>query len=522
MHKRCLLPFVVALSSAPVQAEDPFALIEIPVANRAIQADLRDVDGDGAADLLWTSLEGQPPRERRQLRAHYQRRDGGFESVPDWQHPMPGGVAAYDLADLDGRPGVELVLMRRNGLEVLSLFGRRLDLRVYPVPGPPTLAATTDERGVDRLRIVRDGLVAGPLLIVPGFGETTVLGADGAVRGVLRAGARANYFLPPRPGPTIAESEMEIYFDHPRIGIADTDGDGRADVIASNRHELRVFRQREDGRFEPEPDQRIPLERLTPEDHARSAGSVRVEPSDFDGDGRADLLVSSSRGSLFAADTEAAVHLNRDGTWNLAQPDQVFRTEGGLTSSQLIDIDGDGRVELMSARIPTGVLEIVEFLLTRAIDAQVSLRRGGSERPFEEKPSETRTLDIGVSFETFRPLGFIPTLEPDLNGDGHLDYIGSGDGDELQIHLGSPENGYRKLHASQDFDTTGRIRFGDLQGDGLADFVIYDPRRPGSSIRIAINRGVLPGSPEPELRLRAADARAAQPAETGESRRAAR
>ena len=41
---------------------------------------------------------------------------------------------------------------------------------------------------------------------------------------------------------------------------------------------------------------------------------------------------------------------------------------------------------------------------------------------------------------------------------------------------------------------SGRIRFGDLEADGLTDLVIYDPRRPGRPIRIAHNRGVLPKS----------------------------
>ncbi len=146
----------------------------------------------------------------------------------------------------------------------------------------------------------------------------------------------------------------------------------------------------------------------------------------------------------------------------------------------------------------------MEVLLTRAIDAEFAIHRHGGDAPFDPRPWQTRKLDVGMSFETFRPLGFIPTLEADLNGDGHRDFVGSGDGDELEVHLGSPKEGFRKRHASQPLDTAGRIRFGDLEGDGLSDFVIYDPRRQGAPIRIGANRGVLPGTKPPRPVLRPA------------------
>ena len=42
--------------------------------------------------------------------------------------------------------------------------------------------------------------------------------------------------------------------------------------------------------------------------------------------------------------------------------------------------------------------------------------------------------------------------------------------------------------------TSGRLRGGDWNGDGLADLVLYDPRMPGAPLSIATNRGLLPGT----------------------------
>lgn len=486
---------IAAIGTAIARAaasEDPFAIQKIELGGRIVQADLVDLDGDRRGDLLCIRIEGMPPNERRTIHVFYQKPDRAFPATPDWSAPLPGGAAAYDLAELDERPGVELILLRRDRLTVLSLAGRTPVFRDLPV-GEPTIAAVADERGIDRMGLARDGLAKEPRLFVPGFGTTAVLAPSGEVLARLDVGGRANYFVQRRPGPLVSESEVEIYFDHPRLSVGDVDGDGRGDIVSANRHEVRVFPQNADGGFPSAATRRLALGLVTPEDHVRSTGMVRVDAVDLDSDRRADLLISRAVGSVFSTSTKTtvSVYLNRNGDWNLAEPDQQFVTEGGLTGNVVIDLDGDGRVELIEARIPAGVLEVVEILVTRAIDAEISIYRRGDQTPFGAKPWQRWAIDVPFSFKTFRSLGFVPTLEADFNGDGFNDLLGSGAGDKLEVRLGSVD-GYGTVHASQALDTAGRIRFGDVDGDRLTDFVLYDGRRPGTPIQIGINRGVLP------------------------------
>jgi hypothetical protein len=487
------------LAAAADEPKQPFELREIASPDRAVQADLADLDGDGRGDLIWISTRGLPPQEERELRVHL----GGADGLPaphfSWRAALPPGVAAYDLAELDGRPGSEMLFLRRDRITVFSLTGGEPHFRDLPVPGEPTLAAVQDERGVDRLRIVHDGLGPGPRLLVPGFGVTRLLDPGGALVARMDVGGRANFLVPPRPGPMISESEMEIYFDHPRLGIGDVDGDGRGDLVASLRHELRVFRQRADGGFPGEPDFEQPLGRLSLQDHIRTSGSVRVEAHHFDADGRLDLLVAASSGSVLGGDTRIAIHKNKGGRWDLAKEDQLFESKGGIATHEVVDLDGDGRAELVVALVPTGVLELVELLLTRKIDAEVSVYRPAVATPFEPKPWRSWKLSVKFDFDTLRTKGFIPTLAADVNGDGLRDLVEPGEGERLEVRLGDREQGFGTRHAEQQLDTRGRIRFGDLEGDGLADFVIYDPRRPGAPIRVAHNRGGWPAV-EPELR----------------------
>ncbi|MCX5739647.1 MAG: VCBS repeat-containing protein [Proteobacteria bacterium] len=505
MHMTSVNAFAIAacFAASGAFAEDtplPFAVQTIPSAGRTVAAEIVDLDGDGRAELLAIVFRGVWPDETREIHVHYQNADGALPATPSWSAPLPEDAASYDLAPLDEKPGAELLLLVRDGIDVLSLAARTPQWRTLLVASPPTVAVRPDERGLDRLRIARPELGKGRLL-VPGLGEAWLLGAQGESLGQLRIGGRANYLVPPRPGPTLGENEVELYFDVPTLHVADIDGDGKRDVVATNRHAIRIFRQRADGSFPRDPDRELALRLMSLEDQVRNSGSVRCDLRDFDGDGRADLLVSHASGGLTRAMNRTRIHLNRDGNFDLANPDQVFERQGGVVADELVDLDGDGRPEWLRVFMPFGLLQIAEVFVRRTVDVRAEIRRGREGGRFEEKPSIERSFSIPFDFETLRSRGFVPTLARDWNGDGKLDLLGSADGKAIEICLGGDDGNFARCEARQPLDTGGRIRFGDLDGDGLSDFVLYDTRRPDVPVRVGVNLGNLPGTP-PRIRPR--------------------
>lgn len=475
---------------APAQTPAPFALQTLTADGRTMAAELADVDGDGRADLVTLVTRGLPPDERRSVEVRWGAASAGLAAQPELRVPLAVAAGAYDIGPLDERDGDELVLLHADGVTALSLAGREPRWTALRTP-MATAAPAGDERGSDRLRLLRPALGPGRLL-VPGLGDTALLGPGGEVLGVLRTGARANYFLPPRPGPLIGENELELFFDVPRLEVADVDGDGLADVVSAGRHELRVFRQRADGRFGPDPDRSQPLRLLDELDHVRNSGGVRVDVRDWDGDGRADLLVAHASGGLLRATTRTRLHRNRDGRWDLDAPDQVFERSGGVEIDELLDLDGDERPDLVRSFLPLGLLDLARLFVQRSIQVEATLHRNGGDGRFEEQPWLRRQLSVAFDFETVRPKGFFPTLGHDWNGDGHRDLLSGGDGAALEVWLGGPRHRFATTAARQALETGGRLRAGDLDGDGLPDFVLYDARSPGAAVRVGRNLGTLP------------------------------
>ena len=493
-----VLSIAVALASAADAQEPMFQVTEIPSPGRTATAGFADLDGDGRADLYAVSLSGVPPRARRVLRVHFQASDGTFRPEPDWTGPIAGDAAAYDVAELDDTPGLEFFELRRHSLRVTSLRGRSAQQRELVIPGDPTAAVGADERGIDRLRMARS---TGDRvrLIIPGLGECIVLERDGTLVARLDAGERTNYFLPPRPGPLLSESEFESYFDFPRVEIGDTNGDGRPDLLFASRHELRVFHQDAAGGFAPIADVQLALGRLDEQDLIRGSGNVRVAADDVDGDGRLDLLITTTKGGLMNARSETTLHLQREGRWNLDEAHREWVLESGWSALQLVDVDGDGRTELLEARMAFSLLELVETLLTQEVDAEVSIYPSDPTHGFALEPEVEIDVHIQLDLETTSFKGFAPTVSADMNGDGGRDRVTSAGGDAIEVYLGGGDRPFERRAGKQALDSRGTIRFGDMNDDGLDDAVLYRREEIGAPMRVLVNRGVLPGTPKREV-----------------------
>lgn len=473
-----------------VAADDKiFDIREIPQDDRVVTAELADFDGDKQKDLMVAVVNGIPPQETRHVLVYLRNTEGLLPERPNHAISLPPWSAVYDIADLKDAPGDELILLRPDGVSILSLGGADGLQWDLPVGGASTVAAAEDERGFDPFQLVYTEFAEDAWILVPQIGSVTALTADGSKVAELDVARRANYFVVPQTSPFAAESDIQLFLDVPKIGVGDVNGNGMLDIVTATRHELRVFLRLDDGSYSRQASYMLPLGLVSSQDHMRGSGSVVTTMKDVDGDTLLDLLISHIEGGFSDATTTTYLHLNKGTGWDLDSPDDQLVSDGVLVSDLLVDFDQDNRLELLRISLKFSLLELVELLLTQEIDARVAVHRLQPDGKFGEKPWAQRKIGTKISFDTFRPRGFTPPMGIDINADGFMDLITSADGKGIAIHPGGGKNIFAKRSVRQSFPTAGRIRFADFNNDDLPDFVLFNSRVSGEPVRVGRNLG---------------------------------
>jgi hypothetical protein len=483
------IAIVAAMPRLALADTEIFEIAELQMSGRVVTAEFADFDGDGSADLMIATLDGVPPEESRLIHVYRGQADGTFAQRPFKSIPIPEHSAVYDIADLRETPGKEVVVLRPDRVTIISFAKEAAHQWDLTLDGPTSVGAGSDERGFDRYRLVYDDFGDKPWILVPQIGQVLAVQSDGTPLGFMNVGRRANYFLTKSSGLLSVETDIQLYFDAPKLSVGDVNGDGLADVVASTRHEIRVFLRAPDGGVPAEPSYLLPIGLVDREDHARGSGSVVTNVRDLDGDGRLDLMISHSAGNFTEAETTTYVYHNRDGRWFLGEPDDRFESSGTLTSNLLLDIDSDNKLELLRVQIKFSVFEIIEFLLTREIDVEVAVHRVEEDGSYDMEPWSKSKVSTEVSFDTFRPKGFMPTSGVDLNNDGRMDFISSAGGKGIEVYLGNDEGLFSSKRILQRLPSAGVIRFGDFDGDDFPDFILWDPQSFDSIVRVGRNKG---------------------------------
>jgi len=466
-----------------------------PRGERIVDHEVFDLNGDGRKDL--TLVRG------RRVSIYLQDAKGRFHpSDPRHQRfNFIDKAILWTFADVDGDGRAEVLFLARDG--VYYYRWRRTHLSFVPrlLFRTKTILTTASREEVRRkdfyLDLDGDGVRD---LLLPG---------DAAL--VLYRGLPGRKFAPPerlsmRPDVAVsvgsnlptAFATSHYWYAQPRVG--DWNGDGRQDILIYQRQQAVVFLQREKGaRFGPNPDLVMPVTYTGPltEGRFKLDRELPTEFVDLQGDGLVDVVATH----MGRATTH--IYYGKKGRTALKRPDLLLRLPGVTFLHFVVDLDGDGRQDLILARTDRpGLLDIVKVLITKEVPVELLFYYGRKVGGFPRQPDERRDLDIPILFSSARRglnvgTSAVLSVLGDFDGDGMRDLLLRSSSDELAVFRGEGRKFADDETITISVQTMDGYRFlepetVDLNGDGRSDLVLtyysWDQKHDRISILVSEER----------------------------------
>jgi len=419
-----LLALVCSAMALHAQASPEVVALQLPKTVRLKGLLDVDVDSDGRLDLVLACFDEQT--KKRELRTHFRSaRAPQFAGEPSLTpYALERDVIAFTFADVDARPGRELVLFTAEravavlpaaspaeGPRYEPLFAHRL---LWAVPDATEALALDDVvhdvdgdghddfllPELDGARLVlqrrKDGVAsfAPPVQWqVPAWRSPLEAGTAG---GPVRARGGELRFSLSDDANEDADGQplVQLRARAPRFLLLDLAGDGVRDGIALRNDSVWCWPIGPDAGIAAAPtSMALPL----PEDRlALFDPAFDVQLADVNRDGLPDLLLTTSARRNEEVEVRIDLFVQRRGasTW-ATKPDGRLRMQTLATSPQLVDADGDGQLDLVAITVRTDLLRGLTGDGRTSLQAQLNVFRGG-ETGFQVPAMLNQQLELPV------------------------------------------------------------------------------------------------------------------------------
>lgn len=472
-----LVPFL--LLSAVLLADPEFAETRIEVHERVDSSLLADVDGDGLVDVV--------VQVGRRVDAHRLLPDATF--APPVSVELPKRAFLFDLFPTSQPKACDLVYVTADGVYALTWGGEGFVPQERPLVQVPT---------------VFEGESSGPPLRYP---FTSDVDGDGREDLVLPQRQRLLVWLQ-RPGGVFRFSQrvpvdMQVRVETggssiqnqvlssvrvPPYYVTDFDGDGLPDLGIVQADMLLVHLQQPGNTLPARPTYEAVLQRDLKKPRRRLL-SWEIPPviEDVNGDRLADAVVTSVGKGV------TTVFLGKRSKPDFGDPDQVqqIKVDGWTFRHWVVDVDGDGRKDLVLAKVDKlGVSAALQVLITGKIDATILMFLQGPDGKFPDAATYEKTLSVpfvvafsGQTVQVESPVMVDP--RGDYDHDGRADLLVKTEKDELSLYLSRGTSVFDEEHAARVktmdtepfsfsvFENFEPLHLVDLNGDGKTDIVLH-------------------------------------------------
>ncbi len=463
------LPGVIAFK--PVQ--------ELKVIGKLHDTRTIDFDGDGASDVIALSELERRGSSKWMISLFHLNEEGSLSIHPDHTFELDSLVTLISPVTFPGSGTGTLLCIAPGG--VYSLYSGE-DVRSNGIDrliDLDTPFMTNTNEGPIFIDNVQDWDGDGRNdMLVFDFDGFSLLTFDENDRLVLRTHIDCQprlYAYGGNDGSSLSDDmRLRLRYVFPVVEPGEYDGDGKADLFISSGERLSVSVQG-DGFDYSAP--------FTIKDFSRPGGEaagenrrVRISLADFNGDGLTDIAETRWMGNgLTETKAEIGLYKGRGGMGFQTEPDQVLRVKDALPNILILkDLDRDGKDEMIVPTMKLGIMSYVRILTSGVLHVKALIFDDDPGNVLDEEPRFVHSLSAKFDFSGTT---YIASGLDDLDGDGFIDFVFGTHRNEISIFRGTGGRGNRIFSRDPVLvlseNANGTVKTDDINGDGKKDLLLY-------------------------------------------------
>jgi len=427
-----------ALCSSAAHANLTLERQSLKATGQVLHVIARDLDQDGTNELIALAREGKPSQPRRAISVWKQGK-AGFKSSPDFKVMLPERTVGFDVCDVDAAPGSEIVLLTSRGVELLVANGGAYGGEPKQVAAFHPALGFPDVMDAPPLELCqRPRGAAGAEIWVPDDEGVRILALEGGSlveKATLGVRPTARHLIPDEFRGPRARRDYAVLTElaFPKLTSIDVDNDGDDDCFATIEDRVFVF-LRENGVLAGNPVHVRNFDLRTDDEWRADKSRLQVFFGDVTGDGLPDAITVKSTGSIADLATQTRIYAGRGREGFETQSFVERLTNGYAIPEGVIDLDGDGTVEILEPKLDTSAVAIARLVVTGKISMEFRALRARDKKLVEgEEMALLFKFDPGGAGVK----GTLPLYGADIDGDGLTDRVDLGIGDRFEVFRGA-------------------------------------------------------------------------------------